>query len=119
MKEYRKKIIDRNGIVADCTWYDPEDGVDFDSRFSNNGGSYYQPYARMRVRNGAVLSYRDDSCGDFGTRYSASMYVNGESVASAVWGTMDDVLEFSNIPERICRMFYTLTGVYIPSEYDF
>ena len=62
---------------------------EYDSRFSNNGGDYYQPDFVCSLGS-EKLCISDSSCGEFGTRVSVCLYRNGELVASAYYGSMLD-----------------------------
>ena len=48
----------------------------FDERKQNNGGGYHQPFKKysFEYNNNYTLVYDDTSCGDFGCRYSVSIY---------------------------------------------
>ena len=69
----------------------------YDPRKSRNGGGYHQPLYEFEY--GAWEgTFRDTSCGDFGTRYTLSMS-NGGKIYRAGWGTMDDNWS-SNFPDQ-------------------
>ena len=61
-----------------------------DPRFSGNGGGYHQPQYIVTSDKypNWVLILRDESCGDFGTHYSAILKFHGETIVEAYWGTM-------------------------------
>ena len=49
----------------------------FDKRKQNNGGGYHQPFKKYSFEYNNktyTLVYDDTSCGDFGCRYSVSIY---------------------------------------------
>lgn len=74
----------------------------YDSRFSQNGGSYYQPFYWIAFSDGTQATLSDTSCGDFGSRYSLSVYRNDHDETSwAVWGSMlRRGEEFASIEEK-------------------
>ena len=83
-----------------------------------NGGGYFQPEWTIVMKDGSTLVLCDDSCGDFGTRYWASLKgEDGHQMAVAQWGTM-------LVPEEEYSSFHhdeylfdveDLTGIHIPT----
>lgn len=67
-----------------------EEFEDYDERFSNNGGSYFQPTYSAKLRN-KELVIEDTSCGDFGSRIEVTLFVDNKRVNHAYYGTMDGV----------------------------
>lgn len=43
---------------------------DYDPRFSNNGGCYYQPTINRTYSDGIKVVVEDSSCGEFGDRFN-------------------------------------------------
>lgn len=61
---------------------------EYDAAMSNDGGSYFQPGYECVARFGK-LSIDDSSCGDFGSRISATIFdADGVELACANWGSM-------------------------------
>ncbi|EGQ3451666.1 hypothetical protein ACX812_001053 [Staphylococcus pseudintermedius] len=59
----------------------------FDEKKKNNGGGYDQPIVTFE-KDGIVGTYRNSSCGDFGSRYHLEW--NGKADS---WGSMLDESE--------------------------
>jgi len=71
-------------------------------RTCHNGGGYFQPLYTITLDNGAVVVISDTSCGDFGSRISASYTPAGadEPTEYCEYGTMLRYDERdSNIPD--------------------
>lgn len=90
----------------------------YDPSRSRNGGGYHQP--KYGIQFGAWCgTFRDTSCGDFGTRYGL-IISDGEREYRAGWGTMYDEWE-SNFPEQFpepnfYKAFEEVFGERIPTE---
>ena len=73
---------------------------DYDERFSNNGGSYYQPTHEITWSdNGSqyTLTIEDTSCGDFGARIYAQLDKDDCCIAQASYGSMNqEFTDFDN-----------------------
>jgi hypothetical protein len=65
-----------------------ESYYDYDPDLSSNGGSYFQPSYECVAPFGK-LSIDDNSCGEFGSRISATIFdADGVEQAYANWGSM-------------------------------
>jgi hypothetical protein len=88
---------------------------------AHNGGGYSQPNIDVKFSDGISVSISDTSCGDFGSRISASI-TDGEEVFHAHWGSMEPDNYFSDIDENIYADHLNIIaeelGYEIPSEQD-
>ena len=89
---------------------------------ANNGGGYSQPHIVLEFSDGIIADILDTSCGEFGSRVSASFSIGSDSWC-ARWGSMDGEINcYSEIPAVlfsehiacICLMY----GYYIPTKED-
>lgn len=103
---------------------------DYDPDLCSNGGSYARESFVVDFSSDehhANLSVDDTSCGDFGSRFSASLTVTGAEVASANFGTMlDQQACFSSFSLQRAADYTALAiaasgmfNLYIPDENDF
>ena len=79
---------------------------------SHDGGGYYQPHIIIDFDDGIRVIIDDTSCGDFGNRIAARVYMGDTLIYSAAWGDMLSMSEKgSDIPwsDRL-RLIYDATG---------
>ena len=72
----------------------------YDENKSNNGGGYHQPKTVTNIKYKNELYefvYNSTSCGDFGRRYSKTLYKNNQELASIYLNEVDkpDIYESS------------------------
>ena len=88
---------------------------------ADNGGGYSQPDISIKFSDGVSVSISDTSCGDFGSRVSAS-FTDGEDTFSAHWGSMEPDNYASNIDEHKYEEHLSIIseklGYDIPSKQD-
>lgn len=69
----------------------------YDPETANNGGGYDQPQLDYEDTScGILVTIDDDSCGDFGERYTVNVYRKGKLIFCAVRDTMDDWREYTS-----------------------
>jgi len=94
-----------------------------DSSTCRNGGGYFQPLYTIALDNGATVVISDTSCGDFGSRISATYTPDGatEPTESCYYGSMlrDDEWE-SDIPDDAewLDLIWDSLGYNIPTVSD-
>lgn len=96
------------------------DVPDYDPRFSNNGGSYYQPTYKVTFEDGSHITIEDTSCGDFGDRIFVEAVLSGK-VYAAYYGSMvdDECSEFTSEAIPYLEIVRDETGYFIPLISDF
>lgn len=92
-----------------------------DESKANNGGGYSQPYYEFEYA-GWHGNFYNTSCGDFGTRLSASVEKDTQGYR-ANWGSMDGEEQYSDFPEKFpadgfYEAFEERFGFGIPTEED-
>lgn len=84
-----------------------------------NGGGYSQPQWTIAIGDGRTLVLCNESCGDFGTRFWASLKAqDGHQMAVAQWGTMlapEEEYSSFDIEEYLFDV-ENLTGIHILSR---
>ena len=96
------------------------DADDYDPRFSNNGGSYYQPGYRCSAEGFGELFIDDSSCGDFGTRIFAEVTENKKKIGAYYGSMLDEEQEFSDFGDTETEAFWLrfaseVLGYHIPT----
>lgn len=105
----------KNTMIKVVEFHVEESNGAFNPNTCHNGGGYHQPIYTIKFNDGVEAILCDESCGDFGTRYSLTMRIK-----SATWGSMLDNIysDFTVDDLDYLEKIQKVTGIFVPINED-